>query len=158
MYDPQINDYAKVTEKIRVQPFEAMPPSKVTQNASIKREAKALVQELYNKEMNSNTALEFTKFFHFPLTTYFKHTSFSKEALLEDKQNYFKTWHQRVYSNLTTEVVSYTKDDKKIKVGVSFDYKLYNGKKVLQGKSHHLVTVMKKDKALLITAIELFKK
>ncbi|HHS93248.1 MAG TPA: hypothetical protein ENK82_07865, partial [Campylobacterales bacterium] len=158
MYDPQINDYAKVTEKIRVQPFEAMPPSKVTQNASIKREAKALVQELYNKEMNSNTALEFTKFFHFPLTTYFKHTSFSKEALLEDKQKYFKAWDKRIYSNLTTEVVSYTKDDKKIKVGVSFDYKLYNGKKVLQGKSHHLVTVMKKDKALLITAIELFKK
>jgi len=161
MYDPKINDYAKVAKKIVVKPLEGLnkvTSTNVVKQPSIKKEAKALVQDLYTKEMHSNNALEFTKFFHFPLTTYFKDASFTKEALLEDKQKYFKAWTKRVYSNTTTEVVSYTKEDKKVKVGVSFEYKLYNGEKVLQGKSHHLVTLMRKDKALLITAIELFKK
>jgi uncharacterized protein YfaS (alpha-2-macroglobulin family) len=161
MYNPQINDYAKVANRVTVKPLTDSNQESNVQVASakddIKMEATKLVKEFYTKEMNSNNELEFVKFFHFPIETYFRKNNFTKESLIKDKRDYFKEWSKRLYSNLKTKVIHYTKPYEKLQIKVSFNYKLYNGKKFLEGESNHIVTLQKKENGLFIISIELEK-
>ena len=157
MYDPRINDYAKEANSISVK-ASSTTSSTATPKAKLDTsKAEALVKELYIKEMNSNNPLEFVKYFEFPLPVYFRSKNFTKEALLKDKTIYFKNWTKRVYSNIETKVQSVDIKNKSVKVGISFDYKLYNGKKVLKGVSKHLLTVVQKDDKMVVTVVELWK-
>ena len=139
MYDPRIGDYAKEVNSISVK--RESETSTTAQPKVDTSKAEALVKELYMREMNSNNALEFVHYFEFPLSIYFRSKNFTKEALLKDKSIYFKNWTKRIYSNIETTVQSVDVKSKRVQVGISFDYRLYNGKKVLKGTSHHLLTV-----------------
>ena len=115
---------------------------------SLSSRAVSLVKKLYNREMNSNNENDFIEFFHYPLTDYFRHKDATKEIVLEDKKSYFKSWKTRKYSNIKVIVLS--KNDKEVKIKISFDYTISNGKKTVNGKSKHLLTVIEfKDKALV---------
>jgi hypothetical protein len=108
--------------------------------------------------MNSNNPLEFANYFDFPLSLYFRTKAFTKEQLLADKQKYFKEWSQRAYTNMSTSVEEHNDAEKKVKVKITFDYQLYNGKKTLTGQSNHLLTVVEKEGKVLVSAVELWKK
>lgn len=108
--------------------------------------------------MNSNNPLEFVDYFDFPMKLYFRTKNFTKEALLADKRNYFKTWLKRTYSNLQTTVEASNEKPHEVKVKISFDYKLYNGQKRLKGQSNHLLTVIEKEGNPFISSVELWKK
>lgn len=159
MYDPEINDYSKVVNQVVVKPLSSTSRESSIEHVStqedIRAEAKELVQTFYTQEMNSNNELEFTKFFYFPIETYFRKSDVNQEALLKDKRDYFDSWSKRLYSNLKTKVTAYTDPNEKIQVEVSFNYTLSNGKKVLEGQSNHLVTLLKKENQLSIVAIQL---
>jgi len=178
MYDTRINDYAKETKEVIVyelnssklqakkQKIKQKKPTIPTLNAkkpkvkkmTLSDKAEKLIKEIYTREMNSNNPLEFTEFFQFPLSIYFRTKDFTKDELLKDKRKYFKEWSKRVYTNMETVVENKDEKKKEIKVKISFDYKIYNGQKVLTGKSNHLLTVVEKDKKLIVTAVELWKK
>ena len=157
MYDPRISDYAKEANSISVK-AKSTTSTTISKDKIDTSKAEALVKELYMREMNSNNALEFVHYFKFPLPIYFRSKNFTKEALLKDKAIYFKNWTKRVYSDIKTTVESVDVKTKTVKVGISFDYKLYNGKKVLKGVSNHLLTVALKDDKMVISAVELWRK
>jgi len=114
-----------------------------------------LVKELYIKEMSSNDEQAFTSFFSYPVKNYFGKKEVSKEDILKDKKSYFKSWSNRTYNNLKVTLLS--ESTKEIKLKVTFDYVISNGKKQLKGKSKHLVTVAVAKEKLLISGIELYK-
>jgi hypothetical protein len=58
---------------------------------------------------------------------------------------------------MQTSIESIDKDEKKIKIKISFDYKIYNGKKVLVGVSNHLLSVIEKEGEVLVSSVELWK-
>ncbi len=176
MYDTRINDYAKEAKEVIVKPLlnakkHAVPkpkptvvtptkkePKKELKKESLADQAEALVKEIYTKEMHSNNPLEFAEFFSFPLDIYFRTKDFKKDELLADKRKYFKDWSKRVYTNMKTTIESQDKKKKEFKVKISFNYKIYNGKKVLKGVSNHLLTVVQKEGKMVVTAVELWKK
>jgi len=177
MYDTRINDYAKGANEVIVSDLnnpklyakrhtKPKKPSIPTLNAkkptikkvTLSEKAEKLVTEIYTREMNSNNPLEFTEFFQFPLSIYFRTKDFKKDELLKDKRDYFKKWSKRVYTHMKTKVESSDATKKEVKVKISFNYKIYNGEKVLTGKSNHLLTVVEKNKKLIVTAVELWKK
>ena len=170
MYDTRINDYAKTTNSIIVKKLTnpkidtkkhiivKIETKKEVKKTTLADKAESLVKEIYTREMNSNNPLEFANFFEYPLSIYFRTKDFKKEELIKDKRKYFKDWSKRIYTNMKTNVVSYDKKRKEVKVKISFTYKIYNGKKVLTGVSNHLLTILKKDKKLMVTAVELWKK
>ena len=176
MYDTRINDYAKEANKVVVKPKLNTKKHKVvkpkpTVVTSVKKEvkkepkkeslaekAKALVKEIYTREMHSNNPLEFVEFFSFPLEIYFRTKDFKKDELIADKRKYFKDWSKRVYTHIKTTIESEEKQKKEFKVKVTFNYKIYNGKKVLKGVSNHLLTVVQKDNKMVVVAVELWKK
>ncbi len=157
MYDPRISDYAKEANNISVKATSTTSSTATPKAKLDTSKAEALVKELYIKEMNSNNALEFVPYFEFPLPIYFRSKNFTKEALLKDKTTYFKNWTKRIYSNIKTTVESVDVKSRSVKVGISFDYKLYNGKKVLKGTSHHLLSVVQRGNKMVIGAVELWK-
>jgi uncharacterized protein YfaS (alpha-2-macroglobulin family) len=143
MYDTRINDYAKGAEKVVVKALTSKE-SKIKQIVSSKKEsflerAKALVKKLYTLEMNSNNELEFSEFFQYPLTQYYRTKDASKEEVLKDKKSYFKDWSKRIYNNMKIEVIKHSAH--KAEVKIEFDYIINNGKKVLKGESKHFLTV-----------------
>jgi hypothetical protein len=177
MYDTRINDYAKGAKEVivsdlknpklqakkHIKPKQSVIPTlnakkPVVKKVTLSDKAQKLVKEIYTREMNSNNPLEFTEFFEFPLSIYFRTKDFKKDELLKDKRKYFKDWSKRVYTNMKTVVENKNETKKEVKVKISFDYKIYNGKKVLTGKSNHLLTVVEKNKKLIVTAVELWKK
>ncbi|CAA6823229.1 MAG: Alpha-2-macroglobulin [uncultured Sulfurovum sp.] len=166
MYDTRIADYAKESDHVIVQDLNSSTQSSFTpneENETLKKEtlakkAEKFVKKVYIQEMNSNNPLEFSDYFDYPLNIYFRNTNFSKEELLADKRKYFKEWSKRVYTNISTNIESINEKKKKVKVSISFDYKIYNGKKVLTGMSNHLLTVIEKEGKFLVKAIELPKK
>ena len=176
MYDARINDYAKEANEVIVKPLinakkhkvvKAKPTVVTPVKKEVKKEpkketladkAEALVKEIYTKEMHSNNPLEFAEFFSFPLDIYFRTKDFKKDELLADKRKYFKDWSKRVYTHLKTTIESEDKKKKEFKVKITFNYKIYNGKKVLKGVSNHLLTVVQKDDKMVVTAVELWKK
>ena len=164
MYDTRINDYAKESRTIEVKPLNSSTkkplipkPKPQIEKESLETKAEALVKEIYTREMNSNNPLEFTDFFEFPLTIYFRTKDFTKDELIKDRRKYFKEWSKRIYTNMETTVVSSNKKRQEVKVEISFNYNIYNGKKVLKGKSRHLLTVTKRNQQLKVTAVELPK-
>jgi len=157
MYDTRINDYAKSTQSIRVIDSALKTPHITSKKSTLNQKAKALVKELYTKEMNSKNPLEFANFFEFPLAIYFRNKDFTKEKLLQDKRNYFKTWTKRIYTNMKTSVEEENPTKNEVKVKIRFDYQLNNGEKVLKGTSRHLLTVVEKSGKLKVTAVEIWK-
>ncbi|CAA6807465.1 MAG: Alpha-2-macroglobulin, partial [uncultured Sulfurovum sp.] len=160
MYNPRIKDHAQVAHSVTVKRLKdsSSNPKQDSTQTTFEEEAKALVQKIYQQEMNSNNPLEFANYFDFPLKVYFRDKNFSKEALLADKRKYFKDWSQRAYSNMKTSIKEYNKQEQEVKVKVTFDYKIYNGKKALTGESNHLLTVIQKKGKILVRSIELVKK
>lgn len=159
MYDPEINDYSKSTKHVIVKPLQNTNQMNSTNTLNPKEtmqsQAMNLVKRFYTKEMTSNNELEFRRFFHFPIETYFRKTEVNEKTLVEDKREYFKTWSKRLYSNLNIKVSHYDASTKRIQVEVRFNYSLSNGTKVLKGQSSHKVTLEKKENKLSIIAIEL---
>jgi len=181
MYDARMNDYAKEVERVVVKNSDhkttqmkkpphpqTVTPKEENKKQEPKKEAKkvktlsqraeALVKEIYSREMNSNNPLEFAEFFSFPLDIYFRTKDFTKDELLKDKRKYFKDWSKRIYTNMKTTVEQNDKKTKEVKVKISFKYAIYNGKKVLKGRSNHLLTVVEKNGKLRVKAVELWKK
>jgi ribosomal protein S20 len=164
MYDTRITDYAKEAHSIVVKDLKASNrsnPSVTTQN--IKKDtlairAEKLVKKIYTREMNSNNPLEFANYFEYPLAIYFRTKDFTKDELLADKRKYFKEWSKRVYTNITTTIESIDEKKKEVKIKMSFDYSIYNEKKVLTAVSNHLLTVIEKEGKLLVGSVELWKK
>jgi uncharacterized protein YfaS (alpha-2-macroglobulin family) len=156
MYDSRINDYAKGTEKVIVQPLGSKrttpQPKKITKENFEKR-AKELVEKLYQTEMNSNNELEFTQFFNFPLSLYFRTKNASKDDILKDKKTYFKDWSKRHYSNIKIEVLNSSKSKAQIKI--LFNYTINSGKKILEGESKHFLMAEYINGKILITAVGL---
>jgi len=155
MYDTRINDYAKGSTEVVVKALGSslVKSSKVKGKELFIERAKKLVEELYKTEMNSNDALEFSKFFHYPLTLYFRTKNASKDFILNDKKNYFTDWSKRIYNNMHIEVLSQTKG--RVELKIVFDYIINNGKKVLKGESRHFIIVENIGDRVLITAIGL---
>ncbi len=171
MYDTRINAYAKAHKSVIVKALKSTKLKakkeavKVTPKKEVKKEidslaskAQKLVKEIYTKEMHSNNPLEFANYFSYPLELYFRTKDFKKDELLADKRKYFKTWSKRIYSNMKTEVAFVDKSAKKVKVRVSFDYKIYNEAKLLTGTSKHLLTLVEKEGRLKVVSVELWKK
>jgi uncharacterized protein YfaS (alpha-2-macroglobulin family) len=129
--------------------------SKKLMHAPLPERAVSLVQDLYNKEMNSNNENEFIAFFNYPLKSYFRNKEVSQEHILKDKKNYFKSWSKRDYTNMKVTVISQT--DEKVKVKVSFNYVISNGDKSLRGKSKHLLTVIEVKGKALVSSVQLNK-
>jgi len=157
MYDTRINDYAKGAETVVVNALSSKK-SKSKQPSNSKKEsfserAKQLVKTLYTLEMNSNNELEFSKFFHYPLTRYYRTKNASKEDVLKDKKSYFKEWSKRIYTNINIEVLS--SSAKKAELKIEFDYSINSGKKVLKGESKHFLTVENIDGKLFISRVGL---
>lgn len=164
MYDTRINDYAKEANTITVHPIEKSPlvpsmmqPVKPTIQAILNAQAEGLVRLLYSKEMSSQDPKEFVGFFNYPIETYYRTANATKEMLLKDKSDYFKSWDKRLYKNTHVEIVNSDEAKKEVLLKISFDYSLNNGKKELKGKSNHLLTVKEINGALLITKITLAK-
>ena len=158
MYDTRINDYAKGAENVVVKALSAKKStSKHTlltpKKESFSNRAKALVKELYTLEMNSNNELEFGRFFHYPLTQYYRTKNASKADVLKDKKSYFKEWSKRVYTNIKIEVLKSSVHKAELKI--EFDYSINHGKKVLKGKSKHFLTVEEMDDKLFVTRVGL---
>ena len=118
-------------------------------------QALALVTDFYTKETNTNDANAFVDFFHYPVETYFRETNVNKSKILQDKENYFKEWKNRTYTNITTTLVSCNNNEAKVKI--SFNYEINNGKKTLKGVSKHLLTIIKVKEKALISKVEVFK-
>ena len=147
----EVGGKAKISE-ISLAKKRATKKAKVSQTNTTKESlsvrAVSLVKELYNKEMSSNNEKDFTDFFNYPLTHYFRNKSATKETILKDKKNYFKSWKTRNYNDMKVIVLS--ENEKEVKVEVSFNYSISNGKKTLRGKSKHLLSVVDvKGKALV---------
>ena len=157
MYDTRINDYAKGVETVSVKPIGtkrvAHTPKPSTKRENFGERAKKLVEELYTMEMNSNNELEFSKFFHYPLSLYFRTKDASKDFVLKDKKTYFKDWSKRLYSNMKIELLSSSKTEANIKI--VFDYAINSGKKVLKGESKHYLIVKEIDNKAVVTAVGL---
>ena len=156
MYDTRINDYAKASEKVIVKAVnDKNSTSKKISNIkkdNFIKSAKELVKELYNLEMNSNNELKFIRFFHYPLSQYFRIKNASKDDILKDKKSYFKNWLKRVYTNIEIEVVQ--SSSKKVDLKIEFDYALNSGKRVITGHSKHFLRVEDMGKNnILITKI-----
>jgi hypothetical protein len=164
MYDTRISDYAKEAESIVVKDLNSNTQSTPKpQETNIKKDtlsdkAEKLVKKIYTREMNSNNPLEFANYFDYPLSIYFRTKDFTKDELLADKRKYFKEWSKRVYTNMQTSIESIDEKEKRVQVKVSFDYKIYNGKKVLTGVSNHLLTLIEKEGKIVVKAVELMKK
>jgi len=160
MYDTRINDYAKETKSIVVEPthYTKSKPStpKITQQM-LNSEASSLVRSLYIKEMSSHNPKEFIDFFRYPVSTYYHTKNASQEMVEKDKANYFKNWSQRLYKNIKIKIISSDEKEKEVHVKIIFDYLLNNGKKELKGTSQHLLTVKEVHGKLLITKVELAK-
>jgi len=160
MYDTRINDYAKGSEKVIVKPIgtkrvaPAPKPKPVIQKSFSDR-AKKLVEELYNTEMNSNDELEFAKFFHYPLSLYFRTKDASKDFILKDKKTYFKDWSKRHYTDIKIELLN--SSEKKAQIKIIFNYAINSGKKVLKGESKHFLIVEEIEGDVLVTAVGLKK-
>jgi hypothetical protein len=157
MYDTRINDYAKGTESVVVKALsstksKSKEPSN-TKKESFSERAKELVKTLYTLEMNSNNELEFSKFFHYPLTQYYRTKNASKEDVLNDKKSYFKEWSKRIYSNIKIEVLK--SSEKRAEIKIEFDYSINSGKKVLKGESKHFLTVEDMGTKLFVTRVGL---
>ncbi|NEW61001.1 hypothetical protein GSY74_06855, partial [Sulfurovum sp. bin170] len=147
MYDSQINDYAKETNHITV--------GSIPSNKTIESKAKKIVKSLYYREMQRNNPDEFIELFHYPISTYYRTQNATKEDIVKDKQEYFKKWTKRVYSNIRLSIVSADHSKKEVKVKIVFDYLLKNGEKELEGVSRHLLTLGEVGGKLLITKVEL---
>ena len=167
MYDTRINDYAKEANIVVVRDLKTVnkqdtsapkPQESSTKKETLSDKAEKLVKKIYSREMNSNNPLEFSDYFNYPLDIYFRSKEFTKDALLADKRKYFKEWSKRVYTNMKTSIESIDEKEKKVKVQMSFDYSIYNGKKVLTGVSNHLLTLVEKEGKLLVHAVELVTK
>jgi len=157
MYDTRINDYAKGAETVVVKALnskksKSKEPSN-TKKESFSERAKELVKTLYILEMNSNNELEFSKFFHYPLTQYYRTKNASKEDVLNDKKSYFKEWSKRIYSNIKIEVLK--SSEKRAEIKIEFDYSINSGKKVLKGESKHFLTVEDMGTKLFVTRVGL---
>jgi hypothetical protein len=157
MYDTRINDYAKGAEELIVKP---MGSTKTATNVSTPASsepfvdrAKKLVKELYTLEMNSNDELDFIRFFHYPLSQYYRIKNATKEDILKDKRNYFNDWSKRMYTNIKVEVLESSTNRAKLKI--EFDYAINNGKKVLKGTSKHFLVLEEIGSKVLITAVTL---
>ncbi|CAA6808321.1 MAG: Alpha-2-macroglobulin [uncultured Sulfurovum sp.] len=163
MYDPRITDHAKMATSLKVKSLtNAKEPNTATNKEEIKqktfeKKAEALVRKIYQEEMNSNNPLAFSKYFNFPLNIYFRNTNFTKDQLLADKRDYFKDWSKRAYANIETSIEKDHTNTKEVKVKISFDYHINNGKKTLKGQSNHLLSVVEKEGKLLVSAVELWK-
>ncbi|CAA6812552.1 MAG: Alpha-2-macroglobulin [uncultured Sulfurovum sp.] len=161
MYDPRIADHAKVAPSLTVKSLKdtttpnTPSPKDETVQSTFEQKAESLVKKIYRQEMNSNNPLEFANYFDFPLNIYFRSKNVKKEALLADKRQYFQDWSKRAYSNLITSIEEH--HEKSVKVKVSFDFSIYNGKKTLTGESKHLLTVIEKEGKLLVSSVELWK-
>jgi uncharacterized protein YfaS (alpha-2-macroglobulin family) len=157
MYDTRINDYAKGAETVVVNALSSKKSkSKATSNSkkeSFSERAKELVKTLYTLEMNSNNELEFSKFFHYPLTQYYRTKDASKDDVLNDKKSYFKDWSKRIYRNMKIEVLKSSANKAELKI--EFDYSINSGKKVLKGESKHFLTVEDMDAKILVTRVGL---
>ncbi|MBU1666886.1 hypothetical protein KKC13_00560 [bacterium] len=160
MYDTRINDYAKETESIVVQPIPNTKPKsaipKITQQM-LNSQAASLVRSLYTKEMSSQHPEDFVHFFNYPIPTYYRSKNATKEMVLKDKEAYFKNWSKRLYKNIKIEIVGSNEEEKEVRVKIIFDYLLNNGENELNGKSQHLLTVKEINGKLLITKVELAK-
>ena len=123
--------------------------------AALFERATSLVENLYNKEMNSNDEKDFINFFNYPLKKYFRNKEVNQEHILKDKKNYFKSWKKRDYTNMKVTVLS--KTEKEVKLKVSFNYAISNGKKTLRGKSKHLLSVIEVKGKALVSSVGLDK-
>ena len=158
MYDSRINSYAKEAKKVMVFKKESNVSTvntitNTSSHHSFKEQAQSLVKELYTKEMTSNDPQEFVKYFHYPLEVYYRSRNVTKEKIIKDKKNYFQDWSKRNYTNIKTEIVKEASAE--VKVKITFNYLLDNGKKTLKGESKHFLTVKKIDHKLFISKIEL---
>jgi len=118
-------------------------------------QALALVTDFYTKESRSNNADEFIGFFLYPVKTYFRDKNVDRSKIIADKNNYFKSWKNRTYTNITTTLVS--NDEKTAKVKISFNYEINNGKKTLKGVSKHLLTILNMGGKPYISEVELYQ-
>jgi len=150
----EVNGEAKISE---IALFKAAVSSKKEKKTTVPLSERAisLVKELYNKEMSSNDEEAFVSYFSYPLKNYFNKKEVSKEDILKDKKSYFKSWSSRNYTNMKVSVLS--ESTKEIKVKITFNYAISNGKKSLRGKSKHLVTVAVVKNKVLVSGIELYK-
>jgi len=105
--------------------------------------------------MNSNDEKDFINFFNYPLKKYFRNKEVNQEHILKDKKNYFKSWKKRDYTNMKVTVLS--KTEKEVKLKVSFNYAISNGKKTLRGKSKHLLSVIEVKGKALVSSVGLDK-
>jgi len=159
MYDTRIHAYAKEAESVTVKPLSAtMTMNKIPKIVSVSTEslsskAKKLIEEIYTTEMNSNDEIVFSKFFHYPMSLYFRTENASKDDVLKDKKNYFKDWSKRVYNNMKIEIISSSEGKVELKIG--FNYIINNGKKVLKGESTHYLTVEEFNEKILVTRVGL---
>ena len=159
MYDTRIEDYAKEAESITVKPLNSKSKPVTTPNGatvpkeSLDEKAKKLIEKIYTTEMNSNDEVEFSKFFHYPMSLYFRTKNASKDDVLKDKKTYFKDWSKRVYTNMKIEIIE--SSDKKIELKILFDYTINSGKKVLQGESKHFLTVEEVEGKVVVTRVGL---
>ncbi len=148
MYDNRVNNYAKEANSIIVK------DKKVKKEESLEKRAKALVKKLYYREMQSSNPADFIELFSYPIDSYFNKKSFTRADLLKDKAKYLHDWKVREYSNIKLKTISLDKKSKEIKIKITFNYRLKNGKKKLKGVSKHLLTIKKIDGDVLITKIE----
>ena len=144
MYDTRIQAYAKEAEHITVKALNSKKATPTTTVApvveeSLSSKAKKLIKELYTTEMNSNDEVEFSKFFHYPMSLYFRTKNASKDDILKDKKSYFKDWSKRVYTNMEIDVLSSSKH--KVELKIVFNYAINSGKKILRGESKHFLSV-----------------
>jgi len=149
MYDSRIADYAKGVKKIVVK-AQGSKPTPLLENR-----AKDFVQKLYQKEMTSTNPNEFTKLFHYPLTTYYRTKNATKADVLKDKADYFKKWSHRLYSNVKLTVEHIDKKHQEVSVKIVFDYLIKNSQKELTGIRQHIVTVREIGGELFVVRIGL---
>ncbi len=151
MYDSRVNNYAKASNSIIVK------DKKDKKIDSLEDRAKALVKKLYYREMQSSNPSDFIELFSYPIKSYFNKKSFTRADLLKDKAKYIIEWRVREYSNIKLKTISLDKNSKEVKIKITFNYKLKNGKKELKGVSRHLLTIKEIDGEVLITKIEVAK-
>ena len=107
--------------------------------------------------MQSSNPADFIELFSYPIKSYFNKKSFTRADVLKDKAKYIHDWKTREYSNIKLKTISLDKKIREIKVKITFNYRLDNGKKELKGVSRHLLTIREIGGDVLITKIEVAK-
>ena len=151
MYDSRVSNYAKEAKSIIVK------DRKIKREESLEERAKALVKKLYYREMQSNNPADFIELFSYPIKSYFNKKNFSRDDILKDKAKYIADWKVREYSNIKLKTMSIHKKKREVKIKITFNYRLKNGKKELKGVSRHIVTIKEIGGEVLISEIEIDK-